>query len=575
MKELLARLFSRPILMLEMTAASFLANILALASPIFVMQVLNRYVAHGVDATLATLTAGVCIAILFELAFRRIRFRLATSINSAYDRVLSNGAFGSLTTTKTIAFEMLPMGLRQEMVGGAEKIQSAYNANNLGDVFDVPFAFLFIGVLFLLNPTIAIVVTGFVVFGFLISLLSLFSLRRPTKAMQNAASLRSGMIGSAIQAGETVRAFNGGSFLRRQWEQQSSVFQKLFQKISGRQGFTQSFSATIQAVMGVAVIAIGGIQVVAGNMDLGVMIGANILASRALGPVLKFAMMSEQMAKAREALALFQEFSKLPREKTEGTALSNYSGSIVFDDMAFTHPGAKTPLFESVNLTLEPASTLVFSGSNGSGKTTMARLLAGLLEPTRGRILVDSVDLSQIAPEWWRTQIMYLPQEPKFLDGTLAENITLTVPDCDEARLRSIVEMAGLRSFVDQSSDGMDTPIIGGGKNLSLGIRRRIALARALASGGKVMLIDEPTEGLDNEGCQAVLESINTMSKNGCTVLIFSHDQNLLASVPHYVDLNVKPVPNLIRRPTAAPSDTKTAVPTDADEPSAAQGVSS
>ncbi len=183
MKELFARLFSRPVMTTEMIAASMLANVLALASPIFVMQVLNRYVAHGVDATLATLTIGVCLAIFLELGFRQIRARLAGSINTAYDRTLANGAFAALTTTKSMAIEQLPPGLRQEMVAGAEKIQAAYNANNISAVFDVPFAVMFIGVLFLLSPMIAMVVAGFVAFGFLVALMSLAALRQPTRAM--------------------------------------------------------------------------------------------------------------------------------------------------------------------------------------------------------------------------------------------------------------------------------------------------------------------------------------------------------------------------------------------------------
>jgi len=552
MKELLARLYSRPGMTAEIIAASFLANLLALASPIFVMQVLNRYVAHGVNATLATLTIGVCLAILFELGFRQIRARLAVSINANYDLALARGAFTTLTTTKTAAIDQLPVGLRQEMIAGAEKIQAAYSANNLAVVFDVPFAALFIGVLYILNPTIALVVTLFVCVGILVSVLTLYSLRTPMRSMQGAASVRMGLVGSAIQAGETVRAFNAGPFIQRHWQEQTASFHALVLRISGRQGFNQTLGMTIQALMGVAVIAVGGLQVVSGHMDVGIMIGANILASRALGPIIKFAMMSEQMAKARQAVLMFHEFAKLPRERIDGTTLPDYTGAISFADMAFSYPGAKAPLFESVNLTLEPGSKLVFSGSNGAGKSTLTRLVTGLLEPTRGKILVDGVDLQQMAPDWWRRQVMYLPQEPKFLDGTVAENITLTTPDMDPALLNDLIVQAGLKTFIDQSSDGVDTPVVGGGKNLSLGIRRRIALARALASGGKVMVIDEPTEGLDHEGCQSVLNAINTVSARGCTVLIFTHDLDVLANVPQFVDLNIKPVPGLVRRPVAA-----------------------
>jgi len=549
MKELFTRLKSRPGLTAEMLAASLIANILALASPIFVMQVLNRYVAHGVQSTLLTLSAGVVIAIVLELAFRQIRMRLAASVNAPSDRAIASAAFGTLTDSKTASIEKLPPGLRQEMISGADKLQAAYNANNMSSIMDVPFAVLFIGVLYLLSPTIAIVVAGFVGMSFLISIFTLASMRTPTRLIQAESGRRSGLVGAAIQAGDTVRAFNGSNFIRRQWQERTDAYNELGRKIMLRQGFVQSLGMTLQATMGAIVIGLGAIQVVAGTMDVGVMIGANILAARALGPIIKFAMMSEQFAKARQAVVMFNEFGRMPLERRDGTALASYTGSIEFDDMAFAHAGAKTPLFESLNLKLEPSSVLVFSGANGTGKTSLARMMAGLLEPTRGRILVDGVDLAQVAPEWWRKQVMYLPQEPKFLNGTLAENISLSNPEMGSEKLQRCIELAGLRTFVDQSVDGIETQIIGGGKNLSLGIRRRIALARALATDGKVMIIDEPTEGLDSEGAQAVLSAINSAAQNGCTVLVFTHDPQILKSVPHYVDLNAKPVPSLVRKP--------------------------
>lgn len=550
MRELFARLFSRPGLMAEMVAASLFANALALASPLFVIQVLNRYVAQGVDATLATLTAGVVAAILLELGFRQIRMRLAAAVNAPYDRRLAGAAFQTLTHTRIGAVDQLSSGVRQEMIAGAEKMQAAFTPLNVGAILDVPFAFLFIGVLYLLNPTLAIVVIVFVTLGFLISVMTLASLRRPSQEMMAASGRRGGLIASAIHAGDTIRAFNAGGFMARLWGNETGTFQRLAQRISQRQGFVQSLGMTIQAMMSTAVIAIGALQVVKGYMDVGAMIGANILAARALGPIVRMATLSEAIAKARQAFGMFQEFAKLPAEKTEGTALTKFSGSLEFQDMAFAHPGAKTPLFESVNLKLEPAGILAFAGANGSGKTTLARLLAGLIEPTRGRILADGVDLQQMAPEWWRTQVSYLPQEPKFLNGTIRENIAMAAPKLEPKRLNEIIDAAGLRQFVDQSTDGMDTLILHNGSNLSLGIRRRMALARALATDGMLLIVDEPAEGLDSEGAAHVIGAMNDLVKRGRTVLAFSHDPHILRNAPYYVDLNAKPVPSLVRKPT-------------------------
>ena len=547
MKELLARLKSRPAIFSEMIAASLLANILALATPLFVIQVLNRYIAHGVDATLATLAIGTVIAILLEFGFRQVRLRLAASVNAPFNRELTNSAFAVLTGAKSAAGEAMAPGLRQQIVSGADTIQTTYAAPNVAALFDVPFVLIFVAVLFLLSPTLAVIVAVFLVAVFAVALMTMATLRAPTRDMLTTGGRRGTLIGAAITAADTVRAFNAQNFINRQWRNESALFQKLYRIVMGRQGVVQTLSISAQGLMSVAVIATGAILVVQGRMDVGSMIGANILAARALGPLIKLAQMSESFVKARQALALLHEFSKIPRERTEGSALGEYSGALEFQDLGFAHPGQRTPLFESMSLKLEPKALLVVAGSNGAGKTTLARLIVGLLEPTRGKILADGVDLAQIVPEWWRKQIVYLPQEPGFLNATIRDNLLAGNPDLDDGALNDLAHAAGLKSFIDQSPEGFDTPLTANGANLSLGVRRRLALARALATDGMLVVIDDPTEGLDTEGAQLVIETINKLAKRGRTIVVFSHNPQILAAAPQYVDLNSKPVPKLVR----------------------------
>ena len=554
MKELFARLKSRPGVFAEMTAASLLVSILGLASSLFVIQVLNRYVAHGVDATLTTLAIGTVIAILLEFGFRQVRLRLAAFVNTPYDENLTNASFGVLTGAKSAAMEALAPGLRQQIVSGADTIQSTYSAPNVAAIFDVPFALIFVGVLFLLSPPLAIIVLVFLVLVFLAALLTLSSLRTPTRDMTITGGRRNALISSAISAADTVRAFNAQGFLRKQWRNESGLFQRLIRAISARQGLVASISSSAQALMSVAVITVGAVLVVKGQLDIGGMIGANILATRALGPIIKLAQMGEAFAKARQATALLKEFSKIPLEKTDGSALSEYTGLLEFQDMAFIYPGQRVPLFESLTLKLEPGALLPVAGANGAGKTTLARLIVGLLEPTRGKILVDGVDLNQIVPEWWRGQIIYLPQEPGFLNASIQDNLQVANPDLDDAALNELMRTAGLKSFIDQSPDGFDTRIENNGANLSLGIRRRLALARALATDGMLVVIDDPTEGLDAEGTKVVGDVLNALSKRGRTVIVFSHDAQILSSSPYYMDLNSKPVPKLVKKDTDTPA---------------------
>ncbi len=293
MNELLYRLALRPGLTLEMLAATLIASILALASPLFVIQVLNRYVAHGVDTTLMTLAVGVVGAVFLELGFRQIRLSLAAAVNTRRDRELTNAAFTSLTGIRMAAIEQLPPGVRQELAAGAERIQAAYSAANICTTLDVPFALLFVLALYLLSPVIALVVLIFLVFGFLVSVVTLASLRNPARQLQATSARRGGLLGAAINSGDMVRAFNAGIAMRQQWQDETGIYQDLARHIAKRQGFVQSLGMSAQALMSVGVITTGAILVVQGQLDIGAMIGANILAARALGPIIKFASMSE------------------------------------------------------------------------------------------------------------------------------------------------------------------------------------------------------------------------------------------------------------------------------------------
>jgi len=211
-------------------------------------------------------------------------------------------------------------------------------------------------------------------------------------------------------------------------------------------------------------------------------------------------------------------------------------------------------LFESLSVTLAPGALFVVTGANGAGKTTLARLIVGLIRPSRGQILVDGVDLAQVAPEWWRRQLVYLPQEPSFINGTVRENIMAFNPDLDEQGLNTVIRDAGLEKFFATSHQGFDMKLQAGGRDLPVGIRRRLGLARALAVGGNLVVLDEPTEGLDAEGAQQIGRVMNALNKRGCTIIALSHDANIIKGAPNILDLNSKPVPKLIQ---AAPGNAK------------------
>lgn len=546
MLELFRRLGARPFITFELLIASLFANLLALASPLFVIQVLNRYVTYGIDATLATLTAGVIIALVLENGFRHARARLAENISRDRNKDLMIGAFGILATAKTQALNKVSPDQRQEILRGLALIETAYNSTSIAAILDTPFALLFVGVLFLLSPTLGIIVLLFLIANLIYGMVHQWLLQKHIGRLNAAAVAGSALVTTINQTPDSVRCFDHGGQMMDAWQQNMQVLHDQRQVVARRQESMQTASKSIQGLMSVTVVAVGAILVVMGELDVGMLIGANILSARALAPIARFAQLGHAMTKAAQALKQLNLFAALDVERDSGTALKHYHGSLSLSDVTFSYPGAIQSVFESLSVELPKGGVMVVTGHNGAGKTTLARLITGLVEPTHGKILADGVDSRQMTQSWWRQQLIYLPQEPSFLSGSIAENLMAANPNLDSETLNQVITDADLSDYIDQSPDGLDTMLLNRGQNLALGIRKRLALARALTTGGVLALFDEPTEGLDKNGCSALYSVLMALSKRGCTIIAMTDDPVIMQAARLVLDLNAKPVPRII-----------------------------
>ena len=203
----------------------------------------------------------------------------------------------------------------------------------------------------------------------------------------------------------------------------------------------------------------------------------------------------------------------------------------------------ETKILNGISLSINAGETHAVMGPNGSGKTTLAKLLTGLLDPSRGQILAGGIDLQQIAPDWWRKQFIYLPQEPYFINGSIRENFNAFNPDLTAQEIRKLLVDVGLESLADENPGGLDQPVGKAGTNFSLGVRRRLALARALSHDGPLAILDEPTEGIDAIGASYVYRIMNEMVRNGKTIIACSHDREIIRGAHLFLDLNERPRP--------------------------------
>jgi ATP-binding cassette, subfamily C, bacterial LapB len=479
---------SRKLLLTEILLSSVLVNILGIASSIYVMQVLNRYVNSGIDSTLATLTTGAVIAGLFEFFLRRVRYNVCVVLQSPKDQALGNALFNSCLTAKYATLDQLPQGEGRKAFSGLDIVSQAFSPNNILTSIDLPFALFYLGAVYMINTTLGMIVTGMLLLSFSLGVFGGWRSGIKTREM-NDANAQVGVISRSVLTDlDTIRAFNGHTLLLQQWQKLSNAALDFRIQLGQAQNVNQSLIQLSSFSLVILVIGFGAAMAVDGEMPMGTIIGANILAGRALGVVSKFSSLVSVLMRSRESQSDIDKLIELPDEHQEGTELPLYKGQLEFRNVSFSYPEATAPLFESLSFTLKPGSSLIVTGGNGSGKSTIAKMIVWLVEPSRGEIFIDGVVLNQVKADWWRKQIIYLPQEPTFLDGTIRENLTTLNTAIDDDGIKKCMFRAGLKTFLDQLPDGLETKITQGGAKLSVGIRRRLALSRALTTSGTVNL---------------------------------------------------------------------------------------
>ena len=537
MAEILRILLSKPVVFLEMVALSVLANIFVLVTPIFVILVLNRYVSSGVDGTLISLSLGALLAVCFEFLFRRLRYQFADRLTASRFVEQDKAIHRTVARANYLPILTSNRSTLRSYFGMAETYRSVFSPQNLCLCLDVPFSLIFIVAIYILSPLLALVVAVTIGCAFLIVYLSQFSLRRAIEDDRKIRNMRGQLIDTAITSPSTIRAFDTTGSQGKEWNSAAEVWQGITSYVANRKDRIQALVRSLTSVLTIAVVGLGATLVTDGKLQIGALIGANILAARALLPIIALSQQIENWARARTAKASLAALAKIPLVAADGTGIKKRALGLECRELSFTYPHSHAPVLDRLDFSVDAGETLCVYGGNGAGKSTLAKVLCNLLHPTTGTILVDGINLEQVSPVWWFNNIIYLPQEPTFINGSIRSNFLSFNPELKANDIHSLLDRVGLLPLVDENPEGLDQSIQGDGRRFSLGVRRRLALARALSRDGAVAILDEPTEGMDPEGSAAVYKVLNELVEMNRTLVVFSHDRTIVRGAHKFLDL--------------------------------------
>jgi ATP-binding cassette, subfamily C, bacterial CydD len=307
-----------------------------------------------------------------------------------------------------------------------------------------------------------------------------------------------------------------------------------------RAAFLSGSVLELAATLGVALVAVTvGVRMVGGGLGLQAGLTVLVLAPELYLPLRRlgaeYHASADGLAIADRMLGLLDAPASAPAGGPR-RAPSPRVAAVRLEAVSFVYPSRPGLVLDGLDLALAPGETVALVGESGVGKSTAAALLLGLLRPTAGRVTVGGADLAACDLAAWRGDVAWVPQRPVLLRGTVADNIRLGAPAATDHEVRAAASRAGADRFVRALPAGYETLVGDGGRPLSPGERRRIGLARALARGAPLLVLDEPTADLDPESVEAVAAALARLA-DAATVLLIAHRVELVAHADRVVRL--------------------------------------
>ena len=340
-----------------------------------------------------------------------------------------------------------------------------------------------------------------------------------------------GAISEAVVGAETIRAYGVGERTQRRIDAAVGATRSAMVRAQNLVAVVFS-SGVLVANLVLAVVVVAGTYLgIAGEMTVGKLLAFLFLVQLFTGPVQMATEILNELQNAvagwRRVLGVLETPVEVVDPGPGGVPSPRGPAHVELRGVDFAYPEGP-PVLREVDVAIPAGTSVAVVGATGSGKTTIAKLVARFMDPTRGAVLLDGVDLREIAVADLRRRVVLVPQEGFLFDGTLAQNVayglrhedgTTTAAD-DDVRIRAAIEALGLDGWVDELADGLRTPVGQRGESLSAGERQLVALARAYLAEADLLLLDEATSAVDPATEVRIARALESLTRGRSTLTI-------------------------------------------------------
>ena len=522
----------------QVILATFIINFLALVSSLYVMNVYDRVIPNQAYETLWVLSIGVFLAIAFEFAAKMIRGHLTDIAGKKADLIISSALFRRVLALR-LADRPASSGSYANNLREFEAVREFMTSASLLTLVDLPFLLLFVTVIAIIGGKLALIPLTIIPIVIIVGFLVQRPLSRHINESMKESSQRSGLAVEAIEGIETLKTNNATSWAQQRWDEYTAKTSAASIKVKDTSNFMINFTIGMQQLNTVGLVLLGTYLIHAENpaerITMGALIAAVILSGRALSPLSQIAGLVTRFQQAKLALEGVNNLVQRPIERDperKYITLDRVEGGIAFDNVSFQYQEETGAAVSDLKLNIRPGEKVGVLGRIGSGKSTMLKLASGLYDSAKGNITLDGVDMRQLDPNFLRSEVVLLSQQPRLFLGTLRENMDLARFDgySTDQELLAALKRFGLDRIIRNHPRGLDMPLGEDGLGLSGGQKQIIALARMTLRHPKVVLLDEPTTGLDQATERMALNAVAQWSKDK-TMVVVTHRPQVLQIV--------------------------------------------
>jgi PrtD family type I secretion system ABC transporter len=502
---------------------SLFINTLYLVFPLYMLAVYTRVLDSYRFSTLYAVTAMALVALMVLSALDLLRSRLLVRAGVKLDELLTRPVLRQmLLDLAKVDSTQYTRGLQD-----INTLRNYLGGNAIFAFFDVPWIFIYLGVIYLVHPILGLTATGGAVIILVMGLSQMMLTREDTARTQEVNQAGKQWMNIGFRTAGAMESMGMAGNVARGFSRINDGEQMLQEKINLKNHIFTAAGAGFGVLMQVLIFGVGAGLVLLNEANPGVIIAASIIMGRALAPVNQGISALKQTSGAKTAYDNLKDVLGHVAQ-TPSRTLETLKGELTLENVGLDIQD--TRILDGISFHLDPGEVMGLVGPNGVGKTSLCRLILGMWAPSRGTVALDGHDVATLDSDALGRFLGYLPQNVELFSGTVSENIARMGP-VDESAVVAAAMQAGAHETILELIQGYDTEIGESGQNISGGQRQRVGLARALYKNPRLVILDEPDSNLDDAGEAALAKALLHLKQAGTTTIMITHKPSLLQAV--------------------------------------------